>query len=64
MHFPIAIEAYAMIEESDELKEDFLLERKVVYNQIEVDFFTKRHAENQITTKPLNAQELAELKLL
>ena len=63
MNFPIALEAYAQIEESDELNIDFLLERQVVLNEIEANNFVKRHEKNLVVTKPLSADELGDSRI-
>jgi len=58
MNFPIALEAYARIDESDELDPKYFIERQVVYNQIEADNFVANYPRSKIITKPLTADEL------
>lgn len=53
MNFPIALEAYFMIEETNELTLDRLLAREVVYNEIEAQQFLKTYSskKNKIVKK-------------
>ena len=62
MNFPIVLEAYARIGESDELNPEYLLERLVVYNQIEADNFVANYPRSKIVTKPLTPDELSDPK--
>ena len=58
MNFPIALEAYVEIEETDELTPDRMLAREIVRNEIEAKQFLKRFAKSKIVTKPLSPDEL------
>lgn len=58
MDYPIALEAYVEIEESDELIADRLLAREVVHNEIEANQFLKTYSKHKIVTRPLTADEL------
>lgn len=65
MNFPIALEAYAAIEETDKLTPDRLLAREVVHNEIEVQQFSKTYSndKNKIVTKPLTPDELSDPRI-
>ncbi len=63
MKFPIALEAYPNIEQQDDDLANELIERRVAYNQIEVDVFIREHSHNRIVTKPINAQELSDERI-
>lgn len=63
MNFPIALEAYAQIEESDELNSDLLLARQVVYNEIEANNFLNDYRKSRIVTKELTAKELEDPRI-
>ena len=65
MNFPIALEAYAEIEETDELTPDRLLAREVVHNEIEANQFLKTYSnsKNKIVTKPLTPDELSDPRI-
>lgn len=58
MNYPIALEAYAEIEESDELTPDRFLAREVVHNEIEANQFVKTYSKHKIVTRPLTSDEL------
>jgi hypothetical protein len=60
MNYPIALEVYAQIEESEELTPDLLLVREVVHNEIEVQQFFNTYSNNKtkIVTRPLTPDEL------
>jgi hypothetical protein len=65
MNFPIALEAYGAIEETDELNPDLLLARKVVHNEVEANEFLKTYSsnKNKIVTRSLTAEELSDPKI-
>ncbi len=63
MNFPIALEAYAQIEESDELNSDLLLAPQVVHNQIEANNFLNTYRNSRIVTKELTAKELEDPRI-
>lgn len=60
MNFPIALEAYAAIEETSELTPDRLLAREVVHNEIEAQQFlnTYSNPRNKVVTRPVTPEEL------
>lgn len=60
MNFPIALEAYFEIEESDELSPDRLLAREVVHNEIEANQFLKTYSKHKVVTRPLTPEELGD----
>ena len=53
MNYPIALEAYAEIEESDELTPNRLLVREVVHNDIEANQFLKTYSKYPTDQPPL-----------
>lgn len=63
MNYPIALEAYAQIEESDELDPALRLHRQVVYNEIEAQAFLREFPKSRIVTKNLTAEELQDPRI-
>lgn len=65
MDFPTALEAYAAIEQTNELTLDRLLAREVFHNEIEVKQFFKTYSNdgNKIVIKPLTPDELSDPRI-
>lgn len=64
MEFPIALEAYPKIEEEDSELAKELIERRVVFNELEANQFISEHSpHNRIVTKPLTADELGDERI-
>lgn len=63
MTFPIALEAYADIEESNELLPEWLIAREVVHNEIEAKQFENTFSGHKIVTRPLKPNELSDPRI-